>query len=126
MSYPLNPLTLLICCSTLLISCKSPEPPTESTPTTFTDYQSAKNWIKQNHQAETITTDSSFFNKLEYYPSTNNGYLILHLRKGPPPILIYQNISQPLWNNLKSADSKGKFYNENIQGNKTYTLELKK
>jgi hypothetical protein len=126
MSFHLQTLTIIISFSTLLISCKSPPSPTTNKTTTFSDYPSAETWIKQNHQAQTITPDSSFCKKIEYYPTSNIGYLIIYPHSPKTPTLIYQNITPQLWTALKKADSKGKFYNKNIQGIKTFTLELKK
>jgi hypothetical protein len=114
----------LICASAFLYSCKSAENPKETKTTTFADYQSAEKWIKQNHKAETVTPESSLIKKMEFYPSEKNGYLIIYLHRGKVSTLLYQNISSSLWEDFKNAESKGKFFNEHIQGNKSHTLEL--
>lgn len=105
-------------------SCKSSETTEEINPASFTDYQSAETWIKENHKAETITPDSSLFKKIEYYPAGDTGYLIIYHHRGKIPTLLYQNINQKLWNAFKNAESKGKFYQQKIQGNEGFILEL--
>ncbi len=119
-----KPVISLIFASAFLNSCKTAKTSEENPPVTFTDYQSAETWIKQNHKAETITPDSSLIKKIEYYPAENNGYLIIYLHRGKTPTLLYQNINQKLWDAFKNAASKGKFYNEKILGNESFMLEL--
>jgi len=111
--------------SVWLNSCKTTEAPEEPQPATFTDYQSAETWIKENHDAETITPDSSLIKKIEYYPAELSGYLIIYLHRGKAPTLLYQKINRKLWNNFKNAASKGKFYNAKILGNKNFILVVK-
>lgn len=119
-----SPLLSLIISSTFLCSCKPTGTSEASKPTTFSDYQSAEIWIKKNFKAETITPNSSLFKKIEYYPSGNSGYLIIYHHRGKVPTLLYENINQRLWNALKNAESKGKFYKEKIQGNEGFMFEV--
>ena len=120
----LKSVIFLLFAAAFLNACKTAETSKETQPITFTDYQSAETWIKQNHKAETITPDSSLIKKIEYYPAENNGYLIIYLHQGKTPTLLYQNINQTLWDAFKNAASKGKFYNEKILGNESFMLEL--
>lgn len=91
---------------------------------TFSDYESAESWVKQNHKAETITPESSLIKQIDYYPAKENGYLIISLHKGKTPTLLYQNITPKLWEDFKNAESKGKFYNEHIQGKEEFVFKL--
>jgi hypothetical protein len=118
------PLIFFLSISVFFNACKSGETAEESETTRFTDYQSAETWIKQNHKAEIVTPESSLIKKMEYYPSEKNGYLIIYLHRGKVSTLLYKNISSSLWEDFKNAESKGKFFNEHIQGNKSHTLEL--
>jgi len=127
MNRSLKSFIILLLIAVFLNACKSTETSTEAPKTnTFSDYLSAETWIKQNHQAETITPDSSLFKKLEYYPTENTGYLICYLKRENATTILYQNISHDLWNNFKNAESKGKFYNEKIHDQKDFLFELKK
>ena len=126
MPFSLKSFLTLIVAALFLTSCKTAETPAENPTRKFTDYQSAETWIKQNHKAEAISPDSSLIKKMEYYPSKNNGYLIIYLHRGKVPTLLYQNINETLWDAFKNTDSKGKFYNEQILGNENFTLEVEK
>jgi hypothetical protein len=121
----LKSVIVLTFASAWLNSCKTTEIPEEPQPAAFTDYQTAETWIKENHNAETITPQSSLIKKIEYYPAINGGYLIIYLHRGKAPTLLYQNINQQLWDAFKNAASKGKFYNAKILGNKNFILVVK-
>jgi len=84
MNRSLESFIILLFVAVFLNACKSAETTEESNTNTFSDYQSAETWIKQNHQAETTTPDSSLFKKLEYYPAENTGYLICYLQSITP------------------------------------------
>jgi hypothetical protein len=125
MNRSLESFIILLFVAVFLNACKSAETTEEPNTNTFSDYQSAETWIKQNHQAETTTPDSSLFKKLEYYPAENTGYLICYLHRGKITTILYQNITRELWNDFNNAKSKGKFYTAKILGNKNFILEVK-
>jgi hypothetical protein len=95
MNRSLESFIILLFVAVFLNACKSAETTEEPNTNTFSDYQSAETWIKQNHQAETTTPDSSLFKKLEYYPAENTGYLICYLHRGKVTTILYQNITRP-------------------------------
>lgn len=64
---------------------------------------------------------SSWINSIAYYScDKKTGYLILHTHNGKS--YIHQGVPINLWQGLKSANSKGRYYSKYIRGSYLFKL----
>ena len=61
------------------------------------------------------TPDSSFISYIIYYSNSNHLLICMDGNE-----YVFANVSSSLWNKIKSADSVGRFYNDNLKGNSAY------
>lgn len=97
----------------------------EDLPINFSSYKKAVNEVKSTKftLSDNINTSrSSVIENADYYSCDGKiGYLIIEIRNTE---YIYQNVPISVWQEFKTADSFGSFYNSNIK--RRYFLNLLK
>lgn len=85
---------------------------------TFTSYSEAIRVINKTNFTlqQNINTPESSWIKSAYYRSCDRkkGFLLLYLKNSK--IYIHQNLPTNIWNNFRTASSKGSYYTKGIKG----------
>lgn len=96
----------------------------EEIPNSFSNYNQAQNVVLSSNFKFTDKADvsnSSWITSAKYLSCDKaTGFFIITTGNRT---YIHQNLPLEVWEQFKKADSKGKFYNQNIKGK--YQLELK-
>lgn len=112
---------LFISLSIILCSCSGID--CEELPESYSNYEVAINTIKATHFKiqETInTTKSSWIRGASYYSCDgSSGFFIL---KTSHQEYLYSNVPVDKWNNFKSSDSFGSYFNHNIKNKFSFKL----
>ena len=99
-----------------LLSLSSCSKPTKD----LSSYESATAWVQSEYTAEVMEPSSRDIHRVEYYASSPRQWLIVYFKSNKSKGYIYQKIPSSLWADWKSASSKGKWYKQNLKGNRTY------
>ena len=113
---------LLLLFSVILFSCKQ----NSELPKQFSSYDEAVNKVENANfsiveEAETEgKSENNFIESAKYYSNDNvNGFLILNFNGKE---YIFDEVPITVWNDFKSSDDMGKYYNKFIRGKYILTL----
>ena len=113
---------LLLLFSVILFSCKQ----NSELPKQFSSYDEAVNKVENANfsiveEAETEgKSENNFIESAKYYSNDNvNGFLILNFNGKE---YIFDEVPITVWNDFKSSDDMGKYYNQFIRGKYILTL----
>ena len=113
---------LFLLFSVILFSCKQ----NSELPKQFSSYDEAVNKVENANfsiveEAETEgKSENNFIESAKYYSNDNvNGFLILNFNGKE---YIFDEVPITVWNDFKSSDDMGKYYNQSIRG--IYILTL--
>ena len=83
-------------------------------------YESTIEYVQDNYKASKMTPNSSTIDRVEYYVSSPKKWLIVYFKSNKRRGYIYQNFPESKWKSWQRAKSKGKWYAQNLKGNKKY------
>ncbi len=106
-----------VCCFFTLVFCA------ETEPESFVSIETATAWYRANASSESMTPDSTAIASAEYFPASTHRALIVTFTSNPAKPYLYGGVPAEIWQQFKTADSKGRFFNASIRGRYPFLLQ---
>jgi len=88
-------------------------------------YEDVIQYYLSSFEYEEHIPKSTAIHKLRYFENTVRKILLIYFTPSPKNGYIHEGISAKLWSKFKMAESKGRFYNSEINGNFDFDIENK-